>query len=47
MTHVFYWGLHPVSWFILIMNVAIGIMEWKFVASRMAQINTNEEEPKP
>lgn len=39
MAHTFYYGLHPVSWFILFANVAITILEWQFLFSRFFQIN--------
>lgn len=44
MTHVFYYGLHPVSWFILIANVAITLMEWKFLITRFSQLSREPKE---
>ena len=29
--HTFYWGMHPVSWFILIVNVSLGVFEWSYI----------------
>lgn len=49
MTHVFYYGLHPVSWFILFANVAVAIFEWQFLMSQFFKLakKNNEAEPKP
>lgn len=43
MTHVFYYGLHPVSWFILFANVGITIMEWQFLISQFLKLSKREE----
>lgn len=43
MTHVFYWGMHPVSWFILFANVAITLIEWQFLISQFVQLSKQEE----
>lgn len=43
MTHVFYYGLHPVSWFILFANVAIAIVEWHFIISRFIKLSRPQE----
>lgn len=43
MTLVFYWGLHPVSWFILFANVTITIIEWQFLISQFVQLSKQEE----
>lgn len=43
MEHVFYWGMHPVSWFILFANVTITIIEWQFLISRFVQLSKQEE----
>ncbi|CAL8345514.1 unnamed protein product [Merluccius merluccius] len=32
--HTFYFGIHPLSWFILITNVTIGVLEWYYILSR-------------
>lgn len=47
MTHNFYWGLHPVSWFILFANVAIAIIEWQFLITQfMRTQKVSEDESK-
>ena len=33
--HTFYWGIHPVSWFILIVNVSLGVFEWTYIIYNM------------
>lgn len=43
MTHVFYFGLHPVSWFILFANVAVAILEWQFIISRFIKLSKPQE----
>ncbi|TWW72622.1 hypothetical protein D4764_15G0000160 [Takifugu flavidus] len=43
MTHEFYWGMHPVSWFILFANVAITIIEWQFLVSQFVKLSKREE----
>lgn len=44
MSHVFYWGMHPVSWFILVANIAVTAIEWKFLASQFYKLNWKKEE---
>lgn len=39
MAHVFYYGLHPVSWFILFANVAITLIEWKFLITQYIKLS--------
>ena len=42
--HTFYWGFHPVSWFILIVNVSLGIFEWSYIIyNRFFRVDTVEE----
>lgn len=43
MTHVFYYGLHPVSWFILFANVAIALIEWQFLVSQFIKVSKAPE----
>lgn len=43
MAHTFYWGMHPVSWFILFANVAITIIEWQFLVSQFIKLSKKEE----
>lgn len=43
MTHVFYCGLHPVSWFILFANVAITLIEWQFLVSQFIKVTKAQE----
>lgn len=38
MTHVFYYGLHPVSWFIIFASIAITIIEWQFLVSQFCKV---------
>lgn len=45
MEHVFYYGLHPVSWFILIANVAVTTIEWQFLIRQFYKLSTGKEEP--
>lgn len=46
--HVFYYGMHPVSWFILFANVSFAIIEWAFVISQFIKLNAQgESESKP
>lgn len=39
MAHVFYYGMHPVSWFILFANVAITLIEWKFLITQYIHLS--------
>lgn len=43
MTHDFYYGLHPVSWFILFANVAIALIEWQFLVSQFIKVSKAPE----
>lgn len=44
MAHIFYFGLHPVSWFIIFMNVGITIFEWRFLVSRFFALRAEKAE---
>lgn len=49
MAPVFYYGMHPVSWFILFANITITIIEWQFLTRQFfknLQLQ-KEEESKP
>lgn len=54
MPHTFYYGLHPVSWFILIFNVGVTLIEWhwlffqyKFLQEHPSEETRLEEESTP
>lgn len=44
MTDNFYYGLHPVSWFILLANLAVTIFEWQFLISQFRQLSAQQKE---
>lgn len=44
MTFTFYYGLHPISWFILIANVVITVVEWQFLVSQFIKLQKEENE---
>lgn len=39
MAHVFYYGMHPVSWFILFASLAVTVMEWKFLITQYIHLS--------
>ena len=46
--HTMYLGMHPVSWFILLVNVAVTIIEWQFLVSQFLKVSKPApEESKP
>lgn len=48
MPHTLYFGMHPVSWFILLVNVAVTVVEWKFLVSQFIKLaKPAPEESKP
>lgn len=44
MTHVFYYGLHPVSWFILLANIAVTVYEWQFLITQYIKLSKTKKE---
>lgn len=43
MAHTFYYGMHPVSWFILFANITFTIIEWQFLISQFIKLSKKED----
>ncbi|CAL8345510.1 unnamed protein product [Merluccius merluccius] len=42
--HTFYFGIHPVSWFILISNISIGFTEWYYLLTNFWRLKEKKKE---